>query len=437
MKIFFILLFFFLTSCSSKKSNLEIDVTQLKKEGVTILQNNNLPNKPLESSNSINEVMLYIESDYKKLINNQYPAKYYSSFVVPQKIDIKFSILKKDNNFSNINSNYFKRKVVSYNDKFIYGDDTSNIFIVDENLQLIKKFSIYNKNNFKNYYFNYSLIVNNDLLYVSDNLGGIYCFSLKDYSLLWKNNFDVPFLSNIEIHKNSIYVTNANGKIYSFNLSDGKQNWSFETGTEIIKTNNSYKILIYNNKLLFSNDLGFLYCIDLESQSLLWSFNFLQSINSNTFLFELADLVLENDNLYLASSFGEFFKINLNNGKILWSIQGISSIVSPVINPKTVLIVDKDNHLIIFDKEQGKILYKNSFSNFSLKNKSSFVINNIFLSFDKIYLTSINGYLLIIKSSDLKNLEIKKIADSINSNIVVNKSNIFFLGEKGYFYKLQ
>ena len=441
MKKFFFLFFLLIfVSCSSKKTELEIDIDNLKKEGRVLIEKNISANEQHNISNIKN-------FDTYPLANNTYifdwnyshlnSSNYLNHFMAVPEI----KILKKERiDYDNSKNNFFEKNILYHNKKIIYVDDFSNLLIVDNNFNLLKKYQIHPKSSFGKYSLKFSLASENGIMYIADNLGFVLAYDLNNFTLLWKINLNVPFFSNLVILNKDIFVTNSNGKLFSINKLTGKQNWSFETGTSSIKSYNAFKIAIYNDKLVFSNDLGVLYCINLSTQSIAWSINIPESIKktSGEFL-KLSPLVLRNNFLYVASNYGKFIKVNLNTGEIIWSVDAISYTI-PILNPSSAIIVDENGYILIIDINNGKVLYKNKLDELlKIKNKNLKKINfnNMFLASNKLYITTIDGYLFYIDVKNLENIKYKKISESINSNILINDNNIFFLDTIGTIYKIK
>ena len=432
--IFFIL--FLITSCTPKV-NLELDIENLKNEGVVILQNKNLEDVTDEiikiSKTDINPI--------KSIADWGYP-NFNSNNLIPNiNLNINLSIQKDNNFFKNSTNNFYRKEIININNNIIFVDDRATLFILNENFKLVHKFQIHNLKKYKDYPLKFSLVSESNILFISDNLGSIFAYDLKNYKTLWRNELEVPFLSNLALYKNNIFVSNSNGKIYSFNTLSGKQNWSYETGTQTAKSYRAYRVSISNNKLLFSNDFGKITCIDLDKQTVLWSHTLqLSTTYQDINLLELADFVTENNNLYITSSFGRFLKLDLNNGNILWSNNIYSATTIPIINNNSVALITDNGFLNIFDKASGKILYKKNLLNFlhmeKNKNKKN-SLNNIFLLSGKFYITTNNGYVFLVNSNDLQFIEYKKLSSSINSNIAISKNAIFFVGNKDAIFKIQ
>ena len=432
--IFFIL--FLIISCTPKV-NLELDIANLKNEGVVILQNKNLE----DVTDEIRKISKTDINPIKSIADWGYP-NFNSNNLIPNiNLNINLSIQQDNNFFKNSTNNFYRKEIININNNIIFVDDRATLFILNENFKLVHKFQIHNLKKYKDYPLKFSLVSESDILFISDNLGSIFAYDLKNYKTLWRNELEVPFLSNLALYKNNIFVSNSNGKVYSFNTLSGKQNWSYETGTQTAKSYKAYRVSISNNKLLFSNDFGKITCIDLDKQTVLWSRTLqLSTAYQDMNLLELADFVTENNNLYITSSFGRFLKLDLNNGNILWSNNIYSATTIPIINNNSVALITDNGFLNIFDKASGKILYKKNLLNFlhmeKNKNKKN-SLNNIFLLSGKFYITTNNGYVFLVNSNDLQFIEYKKLSSSINSNIAISKNAIFFVGNKDAIFKIQ
>ena len=432
--IFFIL--FLIISCTPKV-NLELDIENLKNEGVVILQNKNLE----DVTDEIRKISKTDINPIKSIADWGYP-NFNSNNLIPNiNLNINLSIQQDNNFFKNSTNNFYRKEIININNNIIFVDDRATLFILNENFKLVHKFQIHNLKKYKDYPLKFSLVSESDILFISDNLGSIFAYDLKNYKTLWRNELEVPFLSNLALYKNNIFVSNSNGKIYSFNTLSGKQNWSYETGTQTAKSYKAYRVSISNNKLLFSNDFGKITCIDLDKQTVLWSRTLqLSTAYQDMNLLELADFVTENNNLYITSSFGRFLKLDLNNGNILWSNNIYSATTIPIINNNSVALITDNGFLNIFDKASGNILYKKNLLNFLHMEKNKYKknnLNNIFLLSGKFYITTNNGYVFLVNSNDLQSIEYKKLSSSINSNIAISKNAIFFVGNKDAIFKIQ
>lgn len=432
---FFFIIFLFILSCNPNK-NFEISIDDLKKDGSTILTNIDLKNE----DNEIFKINL-VKLDNPQNVNKWNYSLYNSSNAIPHlNLSLNFSLDKKKNYFESKKNNLFYKQLIGDNLKIIYIDDYSNLFIINnENLKIEKKITLYKKKLIKNYALKFSILSINQVLYISDNLGSIKAIDLKSYKILWEKSLTVPFVSNLAFYKNSIYVTNSNGKLYSFQAKTGEQNWSFETGTNTIKNYNSYKISIDDNFLLFTNDLKYIYCLDLEKKAVIWNFKFKDLSSSNIETFQLSDLLMLNGSLYVSSTSGIFYKIKIQTGEVLWSNNIVTS-TNFVQNLNFLAIVDKNGYFNIVDSNSGNILFKKNLANNTKSKKidtNNFKLQNIFISSNKFYILTNMGHIISINSKNLQEIEYTKVANAINSNMILLNGSIFFIGDNEYLYKIK
>lgn len=431
---FFFLIFFLLISCNNPNQKFEINIEDLKSEGSVLITNQQLKNENNEIF-KINSVKL---SKFEDIKNWYYPF-YSSNNIVPHlNLDINF-IINKTAKFNYHKNNFFKKQVVSNKSKIFYVDDYSNLHIISkDSLELVKKIKLYEKKFSKNYALKFSIILVNEILYLSDNLGSIMAINIENYKILWKKSLIVPFVSNMVFYKNSLYVTNYNGKLYSFDSLTGKQNWSYETGTNTLKNYNSYKIALENNYLIFANDLKYIYCLDLDKQNVIWNFKIKDSSSVNLENFKLSDLSIKNGLLYFSSNTGIFYKINIQSGQVLWS-NNITTSNNFIINSNYIFAVDDEGYFIISNIISGDVLFKKNLRKYFELNKinTDVVFNNIFISFDKFYITANNGYFVSLNSKNLNDIKYVKVSNNIVSNIIHQNDSIVFIGENKFIYKIK
>ena len=433
----FLLFFFLIIGCGSNIGT-EIDINSLKKEGIKIFDSTDSVKDNSEIS-KISSIALVKQKTFKGNDNWNYPYYNLTNTIPHLSLSNNYKI-NQNKIFNFIKNNNFEKQILHYQSKIIFIDDFSNITLLNDNMSVIKKIKIYNKNDFKNYPLRFSLAINNNTLFITDNLGSIMAFNLISFDFVWKKNLSVPFLSNIIFFKENIFVINANNKIYSFSIKDGTQNWSYETGTETIKSLETYRLVLFENKLIFTNDLGLLFCLDLERQVILWNLRILSSDNiNNSNILKISNLVAEKQSLYISSNLGIFFKINIDNGQIIWK-KNINSHFPIIINPSSVSLVDVNGFFYILDKFTGEYLFKKKISNIFNQNNNGLVgikVSNFFLSSNNFNIMTNYGDIITIAANKLENITTKKISNEVRSNIIFLNNEAFFIGEKNSIYRLK
>ena len=118
-----------------------------------------------------------------------------------------------------------KHKIDNYilyeNDNVISTDQSGNINVYSlSDKKKILKFNFYKKKYKKNLK-KLNIIVEKNIIYVSDNLGYLYSFDYYKNKILWAKNFKIPFRSNLKIFKDKLILSNQNNHLYFINKNNG------------------------------------------------------------------------------------------------------------------------------------------------------------------------------------------------------------------------
>ena len=425
---------FLLLNCS-KKLDLKIDVEQLKKDGVTILEKKRGKEKLNNEKALISKINLKNASNF----NNWSEPNFNSQNLIPHaNFEGNFSTIKKTYSFKTSKHNTYRKNIIKTNNKIVYVDDFSNLHILDEDLKLITRFQIYKKKIFKKYPLKFSITSNDNFIYIADNLGLIIAFDIVSAKLIWRTELGVPLLSNLSFYKKNLFITNSNGKIFSLNSLNGKVNWSYETGSAATSSHKAYQLAVFNDKLLFSNNFANLYCIDLKKQNLSWSLSLERESNySDVSFLELSNLVMEKNNLYLSSNFGLVLKIDTDTGEVIWSNVSTSNFL-PMLNKNSLFLVDKNGIFNIFNKASGKVLFQKNLFEILKSNKiklKNIEVTNVFFASNIIYVFTNTGFIFKINAFDLKSITYFKNSKILKSNLVISDGFVYFIS-KNKIYKI-
>ena len=437
--LYYLIIFLFLLNCSSKKDELLIDIKAFKNQGTEIFLENNEQNLEKE----IDKIKKFSNYQSFNLNNWLHPDFHNSNFIPHSQYLGSLNIKTKTKQFLSIKSNVYEKNILSFDNKLFYIDDLSNIYSLDLNLRLLKKFTLYKKKYFQDYLLKFSLSSDGEYLFIADNLGNIHSYDPKLNKIKWSTYLGVPFVSNLVLYKNNLYIINDNGKIYSFDSKTGNQNWSYETATNIIKSYKAFQVVADLDKLIFSNDLGDIYCIDLIKKNLLWGYNIEANTNitNSNNLLQLSKIIIKDNNIFFSTNKNKIFNINLATGKENWIVNlPYSSIITSLIAPNYLINITDNGYISIFNKTNGSVLYKkNIFSNFKNlieKNKNENLLKYLFVSSNYLYLISQNGSFFKIDSNNLNNIYYKKIAKSFSSNPIIVFNNIYIFDDKGAIYQI-
>ena len=86
---------------------------------------------------------------------------------------------------------------------------------------IISKYNFYKKK-FKKIKKKLNFIVENNIIYVGDNLGYIYAYNYSLNKIIWAKNYKIPFSSNIKIINNKILISNQNNNLYILSKKNGE-----------------------------------------------------------------------------------------------------------------------------------------------------------------------------------------------------------------------
>ena len=436
--LYYLIILFFLFNCSSKKDELLIDIKAFKNQGTEIF----LEKNQQDLTKEVNKLKKFSNYQSFDLKNWLHPNFQNSNFIPHTQYYGALNIKKKTKYFSSVKSNIYEKNLLSFDNKLFYIDDVSNIYSLDLNLSILKKFTLYKKKYFQDYLLKFSLSSDGEHLFISDNLGNVHSYDPKLNQIKWSSKLGVPFVSNLTLYKNNLYVINDNGKIYSFDSKTGNQNWSYESATNIIKNYSAFQVVVEQDNLIFSNDLGDLYCIDLIQKNLKWSVSLEANTNLTNAnnLLQISKIIIKDNNVFLSTNKNKFFNLNLNSGQVNWIVDlpDASTITSLVAQNKLINITD-NGYILVLEKENGSILYKkNLLSNLKnlIKDEKKVLFKYSFISSNNLYIISENGFIFKISTNKLDGILYKKIAKNFSSNPIVISNHIYILDKNGLIYQL-
>ena len=434
MRLIAILIFFFLfNACSfDEKTGIWQD------QNNPIQKKNNVFNefKTLSSSAQIFDKIIYVDPSFKFNLQNEIANLSWK--------DKFFNQSNNSYNFKYIGNNKLiqKSKKISRhklnnfflveNDNVIFNDERGNIFVHSLlNNKEIRKYNFYKKQ-FKKIKKNLNMILENQIIYVSDNIGYLYAYDIKKDKVLWAKNYKTPFRSNIKIIKDKLIAANQNNILYFFDKKSGDIIKSIPTEENTIK-NEFISNLSSNEKYtFFLNTYGSLYAVDNNRMRILWFINLNQSIDLNpSNLFEGNQIVINKDKISVSSN-RYTYVLDMETGSIIYKNNFTTFIKSLIINDY-IFHVTKNNLLIAIYLKTGEIIYSvdinEEIAKFLKTKKRKTEFLNIFMVNGKLFIFLKSSY--ILKFSVNGNLdEIQKLPIKINSNPIFLNKLILFISNK-------
>ena len=200
MKTTFFLVFLILFQSCSFDNRLgiwqNINETDTEKQDLKGLKSLSLSEKqfdeiiPFDNKYKFNLTKPIIVSSWKDIYYNQ--SNNLENLNYRELNQIKYKSKKISRNISSTN-------ILLESGNIIFSDLKGNIivFSLDEN-KIIEKFNFYKKK-YKKLNKSINMIVEDNIIYVSDNFGYLYAYNYKNKRVLWAKNYKIPFRSNLKI----------------------------------------------------------------------------------------------------------------------------------------------------------------------------------------------------------------------------------------------
>ena len=427
-KLFYLLvIFLFLSSCSlDTKSGLWTKTEKLDSENknleVKIFEENEIYERELNI-----DLKIKLRNDFKKnsFINNLSNNNGVVNF------DGSIDKIKKFK-FSKIDQfdNYQPELLITKKNNLIFFDDKGTVLNFSSDNELIWKNNYYSKREKKLKPILY-FAANEKTLVVADSISKYYAININDGKLNWINNNIAPFNSQIKIFKDKFFVVDFENILRCFSIKNGKEIWNFKTEKSFIKSQQKLSLIINNNRVIFTNTLGDISSLDIETGNLIWQTPTQSSdIYENYFSLKNSDLISENNTIYFSNNQNEFFAIDQRNGVIKWK-QNLNSNLRPTYADNLVFTITLEGYFVAIDSRNGNIVRMTNIINKIKKYKKENIKPIGFIvSQDKVYLSLSNGRLIIIetltgKPIDIKKIDIEKISRPyvLNNDMYIIKDN--------------
>ena len=354
--------------------------------------------------------------------------------------DIYYS---KKNNFENFtynNSNQltFKSKKITNKTvnnyilfekgNIIVTDQYGNIIVYSSNSKKkIAKYNFYKKKYKKiNKFLNIS--VENNTIFVADNIGYLYSYDYVKNKILWAKKYKVGFRSNVKILNDKLITSDVNNNLFFFNKENGEVLKLIPTEETIVKNQFVNNIAINNNITLFLNTYGSLYAVNSETMQISWFLNLNQSLDLNpSNLFYSNQIVTDKKKIFVSSNKNTYI-INLSSGAVIYK-KNFSSKYKPIIINNYLFSITNNNLLIAMNIDNGKIIYSlninQEIANFTGTKKKEVQFKNFFFLNNKLMIFLKNSYAVYFKI-DGTVIDIFKLPSKLNTNpIIINKSLLY------------
>ena len=355
-----------------------------------------------------------------KIIDNQnnYGSQEYNGSI--KKIgNYKFSKLD--------NINQLNYKPLFLNDGLIFFDNKGSIIRYDNNQKVLWKTNHYSKSE-KKLKPRLNFVLEEENLLVTDSIAKYYSVNINTGEVNWSKNNTYPFNSEIKKNKKRIFVVDYKNILRCYNINDGSECWNLPTEESFTISNSNFSLIIINDMVVFSNSIGDITGVDIESGLIAWQLpTQSSSIINETYNFKISKLVSDGKSIFFSNNKKEFYSIDVKTGTINW-INEINSNLTSIISDDLIFTVSNEGFLYVVEKNKGNIIritdiYKN------YKSKKRKVIKPIGFAIGdtKLYLTSTDGKMIIVDLSHGNIIGSEKVSGNFASQPFIFNQNLFII----------
>lgn len=419
--IVFIISIFFLTQCSvSEKINpwkgKEKKIEKVKKKTRVLSDDKKIIT---EFNQNLKLDLTDIKTSNKTVDNrNNFGIQDYEGLI--NKIgNYKFAKLE--------NINQLNFKPIFLNDGLIYFDKKGTIIRYDDNQKILWKKNYYSKAE-KKLKPKLNFIVEGKNLVVADNIAKLYSLNINSGELNWTQNNSYPFNSEIKKNKNQFFIVDYKNTLKCYNFSDGKECWELKTEETFTMANSKLSLIIIKNDVIFSNSIGDITAVNINSGLITWQLPTQSSdILNETYNFKISKLVSDENSIYFSNNKNQFYSIDSKTGTINW-INEINSNLTPLINGNLIFTISEEGYLYVLDKIKGNIIRVNYlFQNYKLKVRKNIKPIGFSIGNTKLYLTNSDGKMIIVDLNLGNVIDIQKISGNFVSKPFIHNQNLYVI----------
>jgi len=171
---------------------------------------------------------------------------------------------------------------------------------------------------------------------------------------------------------------------------------------------------------------GDLLKINSRSGRIYWSLNVTGSLSAyDTDFFKSSDIVIDESEVIFSTT-SSIFSFNADNGYLNWE-KKINSSNIPIISGKNIFVVTDNGYFLCIDKKSGQIIFSTNILKILKKRKQETIITGFVLGSGKIYVTTLNGFLIVSSANSGEIEYFRKIDSSITSSPIISDGSLYIL----------
>ena len=325
--------------------------------------------------------------------------------------------------FEEINAINFEPLFLS--DGIIFFDKKGSIIRYDNNKKVLWKQNHYSKSE-KKLSPKLNFILKDNSIIATDSIAKYYSISLETGNLNWSKNNTYPFNSNIKNFKNKIFVVDYKNTLRCYNVKDGSECWNLQTEDSFTISNSKYSLLIIDEMVVFSNSVGDITAVDIETGLIIWQLPTQSSnIINETYNFKISKLVSDGNSIFFSNNKNEIYSVDAKTGIVNW-INNLNSNIKPVIVGNLIFTVSDEGYLYVIEKNKGNIIrVTDLLSNYKPRQRKNIQPIGFVIGDKNLYLTNSDGKIIVADLSDGKITKIEKVSGGLVSEPFIFDNNLF------------
>ena len=355
-----------------------------------------------------------------KFINNQndFGSQSYDGLQNKSKI-YKFSKLEE--------LNQINFKPLFFANNLVFFDKKGSIIKYDENQKIVWKKNFYSKSE-KKLHPKLDFILHEESIIISDNIAKYYSVNINNGNLNWSKYNDYSFNSEIKKYKNKFFAIDYNNTLRCYKIDDGSECWNLPTENSFTISNHKFSLVIVDEILIFSNSIGDITAVDIESGLIIWQLpTQSSSVIKETYNLKTSQLVSNGNTIFISNNKNQFYSIDAKTGTTNW-INDINSNITPIVIGNLIFTVSNEGFLYVIEKNKGNIIRVNDlFKIYDTKKRKNIYPIGFAIGNKNLYLTNSDGKMLIVNLEISSVLEIKKVSSNIVSKPFIFNNNLFLV----------
>ena len=359
------------------------------------------------------------------------------------KIKISSKIIEDQNNFGSQNysgelkkigsfkfSNFEELNQLDFKPSFlengiIFFDKKGSIIRYSNNQKVIWKKNHYSKAERK-LKPKLNFLLDGQNLLVVDSIAKYYSVNISTGELNWSKHNAYPFNSNIKKYKDKMFVIDYKNTLRCYKIKDGSECWNLQTEGSFTISNVKYSLIIFNDKVIFSNSIGDITAVDIETGLITWQLpTQSSSIMSETYDFKTSKLVSDGNSIFFSNNKNQFFSIDLKTGTTNW-INEVNSNIKPIVIGNIIFTISNEGYLFLIDKDKGNIVrITDLFTNYKVKKRKNIYPVGFIIGGKNLFLTNSDGKMIVAGIEDGNIIKIEKVSGSLVSEPFIYNNNLY------------